>query len=634
MKTFNKEQSIFTGLIAVAIGIGAASFIFFVLYYIKIQHLRIFKAFAEAVSNYRFGAWTQSLLSSAVTPEIRAVAFISLLAGIVIAVLIPVLLLYKLNMENKTKLYGDARFATPADLRKSQSVSWGDDGGKGIVVGKYKGKLLRYVLPDFVSLSAGTRAGKGAAIVIPNLLEWMGSMLVLDLKQECYNITSLFRQMVLKNKIFLVNPFDDKSHGFNALHYIDLGTNSGTTDLMGIAEIFYPTDSTEGAEKHFNESSQSLLIALVEALYIFRHPAFNLERTLLENNVPNCFSIGTAVDLFHRIETENIHQLLGGILSSESDGVKRALQDTVLKGVVMDALDKFSVFIRLGDEAKGSVIGTFEKQMKLFSLPPFRRATDRNDFDFRDMRREKMTVYLGILPGEVKIAGTFLNLFFTTAIKMQLAENPDFMPELKHPVLMLADEFPAFGRVNYVKDSAGYIAGYKVQLLTISQSISQHQENYGEKGAETLMYNHSCKIVYTASDMKNANWYAEEIGYITDKSNSKSKQKSSMKVNRGDSVSDAKRHLILPQDIKTLPDSEEIILLKGEPSIKCEKAYYFNSRYFMDKLIALSPTLWDVQNRIGSKNFPTKNDLADALTRGELEAVIDWSAITRPARQA
>lgn len=627
MKTFNKEQSIFTGLISIGIGVMASSFIFFVAYFIRVRHLRFPKALMEAVSNYKFSAWLESLTSSSVNADIKLLAFMSLGAGAVIAVLIPVLLLLKLNAARKNKLYGDARFATAADIRKSASVTLGDDGGKGIVVGMFNNKLLRYIQPDFVSLSAGTRAGKGAAIVIPNLLEWIGSLLVLDLKQECYNITSLFRQKVMGNLIYLVNPFDDKTHGFNALHYVDLSKPDGATDLMGIAEIFYPTDTTTGAEKHFNESAQSILIALTEALYIFRHKELRLERTLLEHNIPNIFSIGTAVDLFHRMETENIHQLLGGLLSSEDTQIKRALGDTVLRGVVMDALDKFAVFIRLGDEAKGSVIGTFEKQMKLFSLPQFRRATDRNDFDFRDMRRTKMTIYLGILPGQVKIAGTFLNLFFTTAIKMQLAENPDFNPELKHNILMLADEFPAFGRVNYVKDSAGYIAGYKLQLLTISQSISQHQENYGDKGAETLMYNHSCKIVYSASDIKNANWYADEIGFITDKSQSDSRSRSSNKVNRGASQSDAKRHLILPQDIKMLPDNEEIILLKGEPSVHCKKAYYFNSRYFMDKLISLSPTLWDVQDKIGKDKFPSKEDLASALTRQELEAVIDWKSM-------
>jgi type IV secretion system protein VirD4 len=609
MKLFTKEQAIFTAGLTLAASWVAGNFFFFVGYYSVLKGLKPLKAIMQSFSQWRFGALWDGLTHAGVGEEIRTLAIFALLCGAAASLLLPVALLVALNSKAKSKIYGDAKFATLVDVRRSKSVTWGVDGGKGIVIGKFKGKLLRYVNPDFVSISAGTRAGKGAAIVVPNLLEWIGSMLVLDLKQECFNITSKFRQLVLGNKIFLVNPFSDKTHGFNALYYIDLDTNEGSVDLMGVAEIFYPTDSTSGAEKHFNESAQSLLIALVKALFVFIGYDKN---TLRNSNVPDVFSIGSAVDLFHRMELESVVTALKNIHAT--------IGDPVTKGVILDAVDKFSTFITLGDEAKGSVIGTFEKQMKLFSLPQFRAATDRNDFDFRNMRREKMTIYLGILPKEVKIAGTFLNLFFTTAIKIQLSENPDFDPSLKHNVLMLADEFPAFGAVNYVKDSAGYIAGYKVQLLTISQSISQHQENYGEKGAESLMYNHPCKIVYATSDMKNAEYYANEIGYITGTSHSKNKSNSKGAVSRGDAESETRSHLILPQDIKTLADSEEIILLRGENSIRCDKAYYFNDRYFMDKLISLSPRLQEIQKKIGKSKFPSKEQLAEALTKGELEA--------------
>lgn len=611
MKLFTKEQAFFTAGVTLVIGWVVGNFLFFVGYYSFLKGLRPVKAVLQSFSQWRLGALWDGLTHASVNDEIRILAVSALLCGIAIAILIPIALLVALNGKIKSKVYGDAKFATLQDIQRSKSVTWGIDGGKGIVIGKFKGKLLRYVNPDFVSISAGTRAGKGAAIVVPNLLEWIGSMLVLDLKQECFNITSKFREKVLGNKIFLINPFSEKTHGFNALYYIDLDTNDGSVDLMGVAEIFYPTSNTSGAEKHFNESAQSLLVALVKSLFVFiRHD----KRTLKESNVGDIFSIGTAVDLFHRMEMENIVKTLQAIY----DG----LNDEITKHVTMDAIDKLSTFITLGDEAKGSVIGTFEKQMKLYSLPQFRAATDRNDFDFRNMRREKMTIYLGVLPKEVMIAGTFLNLFFTTAIKIQLSENPDFDPSLKHNVLMLADEFPAFGAVNYVKDSAGYIAGYLVQLLTISQSISQHQENYGEKGAESLMYNHPCKIVYATSDMKNAEYYANEIGYITESSHSKSKNNSKGAISRGESESETKRHLILPQEIKTLADSEEIVLLRGENSIRCDKAYYFNDRYFMDKLISLSPTLQEIQKKIGSTKFPSKQQLAEALTKGELEATV------------
>ncbi|WP_158380147.1 type IV secretory system conjugative DNA transfer family protein [Candidatus Williamhamiltonella defendens] len=65
-------------------------------------------------------------------------------------------------------------------------------------------------------------AGKGAGIVIPNLLDFKDSIVVLDTKQECYNINSRYGQKVLKQKVFFLDPFSRKPYGFNPLFYVDL----------------------------------------------------------------------------------------------------------------------------------------------------------------------------------------------------------------------------------------------------------------------------------------------------------------------------------------------------------------------------------------------------------------------------
>ena len=108
---------------------------------------------------------------------------------------------------------------------------------------------------------------------------------------------------------------------------------------------------------------------------------------------------------------------------------------------------------------------------------------------FRDLRRKKMTVYLSIAPKDLKIASLILNLFFNCAIRINLSENPDFVPELKYSLLLILDEFPSIGCIPYVKEAAGYIAGYKIQLLTIFQNVSQLNEIYGDQGRKTLLAN-------------------------------------------------------------------------------------------------------------------------------------------------
>lgn len=62
-------------------------------------------------------------------------------------------------------MYGDAKFASESDVRRSKVVTWGDESKGGVIIGRFKGKLIRYIAPDFISMGAGTRAGKGLLLL-------------------------------------------------------------------------------------------------------------------------------------------------------------------------------------------------------------------------------------------------------------------------------------------------------------------------------------------------------------------------------------------------------------------------------------------------------------------------------------
>ncbi|WP_341790147.1 type IV secretory system conjugative DNA transfer family protein [Rickettsia endosymbiont of Polydrusus tereticollis] len=557
------------------------------------------------INNWDFFKIFEIIFENYVPDNIKQQGYKALLIGFGISLIIPLLGLMAINRLPKETLYGDAKFATLKDILNSKAVSYGNEKGRGIIVGKFRGKLIRYTKPDFVSLGAGTRSGKGAGVVIPNLLEWQESLIILDIKQECYNITSKYRQDVLKQEVFLFNPFSFNTHQFNPFYYINLDETEGSTDLMGMAEIIYPTDNVTGAEKHFNNSAQSLFIALAKTLWIL------LQKNLIflqEHNIANIFSIGNLFVLYNTVLMNDLTEILEENLSLKK---LNALQIELAK----DGLAKIRSFMLLGDEGKASVMATFEKQLKLFALSVVKNATDDNSFDFRDSRRKKMTIYLSIAPKDLKIASLILNLFFNCAIKINLSENPDFIPELKYSLLLILDEFPAIGNIPYIKEAAGYIAGYKIQLLTIFQNVSQLNEIYEDQGRKTLLANHSCKIVFAPNEQDDAEYFSKEIAYTTTKSTSESRNTNQTYVSQGKSKSEAKRALMLPQELKQLPFEQEIILLNGENPIRCEKALYYNDRFFMDKLISLSSTLQLYTNK---KKLPTKEQLAIALNKGEL----------------
>lgn len=555
MPKFNKVQLIFLGVVMLIATFGIAGLLSYYWYFGTVM---------KVIKHFEWWRIFEILFSPEVPSRVKIAGYKSVGIGFCVSLMCPVIGYALMFKKGDTSLYGDAKFASLKDIQNSNSVSIDPKNTKGIVVGKYQGKLVKYLKPDFVSLGAGTRSGKGASVVIPNLLEWQDSLIVLDIKQECFNITSKYRKEVLKQEVFLFAPFSFKTHKFNPLYYVDLSAPEGSTDLMGIAEILFPTDAISGAEGHFNNVAQSLFIALSKSLWIFqRHNVKFLEEHLL----PSIFSIGNLFEMYSTIS-------IGDISETLTENLELEKLDQSGKMLCKDAIAKLRSFMLLGDEGKASVISTFEKQLKLFSLPVIKNATDDNSFDFKDMRRKKMTIYLSVEPKDVKIASLILNLFFNCAIKVNLSENPDFKPDLKYNLLMILDEFPAIGNISYIKEAAGYIAGYKLQLLTIFQNVSQLNEIYGMQGRKTLLANHSCKIVFAPNEQDDAEYFSNEIAYITTHSVSESRSQGIRTSSHGESASQAKRALMLPQELKQMPFREEIVLLNGENPIKCEKALY------------------------------------------------------------
>lgn len=607
LKLPDKNQTIFIGVVMVLLAyyVGAVAVYFF-------NHrspLYIWNHFDSML------LW-RIMTESSIKTDIRMTAIPSLLTGFAFSLVIPAYVTWELN-KTKLSLYGDAKFASDSDLKKSHLLKWEKENDSDILVGAYKGKYLWYTAPDFVSLGAGTRAGKGAAIGIPNLLVRKNSVVALDPKQELWKITSKVREQLLGNKVYLLDPFNSKSHKFNPLTYIALDEESGAKNLLKLVEILFPSYGLTGAEAHFNNLAGQYFTGLTKLLHYF----INYDEDWLEEfSIKPVFSIGTVVDLYSNIDRENLLQNREEFESNEKLDANALYH-------LKDALTKIREYHETDDEQRSSIDGSFRKKMSLFYLPTVRSCTDGNDFDLRQLRRERITVYVGVNAEDIPIAYDFLNLFFNFVVEVTLRENPDFDPTLTHDCLLFLDEFPSIGYMPIIKKGSGYIAGFKLKLLTIYQNISQLNEIYGIEGAKTLMSAHPCRIIYAVSEQDDAREISEKLGYITTKSKSESKSKSRT-TSTSASESETRRALVLPQELGTLDFSEEFILLKGENPVKAKKALYYLDSYFMDKLMLVSPKLSALTAKMNKTNkifgvkglkYPSKEKM---LSVGELESEV------------
>ena len=161
-------------------------------------------------------------------------------AGIAFIALYVVPLLIASQLSKRTRpLHGDARFARPGEIRQA-----GLHAEKGVIVGQADGDYLVFGGQQFVLLAAPTRSGKGVGVVIPNLLNWPDSVVVLDIKRENFGLTSGFRAQH-GQAVYLFSPFDTefKSHRWNPLDAVNRDPTHRVGDLMAIAATFWPSES-------------------------------------------------------------------------------------------------------------------------------------------------------------------------------------------------------------------------------------------------------------------------------------------------------------------------------------------------------------------------------------------------------
>ena len=502
----------------------------------------------------------------------------------------------KKNHERRN-IFGKASWSNEQTIRKNRLRE-----KKGIIVGKDKNGLLIFGGQEFASVGAPTRSGKGVGVVIPNLLTWEDSCVVLDVKQECFDITSRYRQDKLGQKVFLFDPFSFNTHRYNPLEYLDFSKPDIELQIQALAESLYPAG--KGGKDFFILQAQSVFVAITYLLGVLK------ENSILGSS----FTLTTLAGALQGVKVLDYDE------ESEQFFPKvYPLQETVETVNCMGLLSetiyaKFQSFFAQ-EEAKDQFAGvksSFETPLKVFQDPLFEMATSTNDFDFRNLRKEKMTIYIGITPENISTARPIVNLFFTQLIFENIRQGlPDTNPALKHSVLLLMDEFTSIGYMERYQVAVAYMAGYNLRSLIIYQNRTQLGENpplgYGDKGSETLLENHSCNIIYRPKNPKTAEDISKRIGNLTAVNRNHSHNKG------GSSISDnnTQRALLLPQEIMDLKDDEEIIFCNSA-KIKCKKAFFYSDPFFIDRLKSVSPTL----NALGKK-MPTKSELELAYQRRE-----------------
>ena len=467
--------------------------------------------------------------------------------------------------QKRRELHGSARFASAIEVRDAGLL-----GGQGIIVGKYRDRFLTLPGKQSVMLSAPTRSGKGVGVVVPNLLAWQDSAVVVDIKSENWAITAGFRA-AHGQAVYAWAPFaeDGRSHRWNPLSAIRLADRHVVGDTLAIAQVLYPTDvKGSGTEGFFNDTARNLFLGL--ALYLVETP--ELPRTIGE------------ILRQSSGQGQPIKQHLQGLMQRRMEGC--AHQRGPLSDACVDALMRF---LSTSDNTLSSILATLNAPLTVFSDPLVDAATSGDDFSVADVRRQRMTVYVCIPPNRLADARVLLNLFFAQLINLNTAELPEHNPALKHQCLVLLDEFTALGRINILNAAVGYLAGYNLRLVTVIQAVSQLESVYGQHDARTFATNHALQVLYAPREQRDANEYSEMLGTFTQQEKSRGRSSSSGAKGGGSSQStnesSQRRALLLPQEFKELGVDREVLILENCKPILADKIRYYTDPVFMARLM-------------------------------------------------
>ena len=466
---------------------------------------------------------------------------------------------YKL-LTRERSLYGDAKFASTAEIK---AAGFFESKNNSLIIGKIGKNYLYYAGQQFAILAAPTRSGKGVGIVVPNLLTYKESVVVLDIKQENFNLTSGFRKQY-GHEVFLFNPFaeDGKTHRWNPLTYITSDVRGRVSDIMSIALMLYPVGA-DGKDQFWKGQAQNVFLALVLYLLEQRDHQIGL-------GCPDFLLKPVCVGAVLQLSTSE-----GSPLVEHLTGLS---QMTFLS---QEAKMAFSSLLSNNEETFASIMGTFKEPLLPWLNPVVNAATSGDDFLLTDVRKKRMTVYIGILPNKIADAKLIVNLFFSQLINENTRQLPQENPALQHQCLLLLDEFTSLGRVEIIAKSLSYIAGYNLRLFPIIQSVAQLDSTYGKDDSRTMLTNHALQILFTPRAQSDANDYSEMLGYVSMEKTSRSYSREKSR-----SINEEKRALMLPQELKSMSIDSEIVIFEGMSSpVMCSKLKYYNDKNFTSRLL-------------------------------------------------
>lgn len=489
----------------------------------------------------------------AYAPDIFAEGGIIAASGGFIAIAVAIgMSVWRAREAKNAETYGSARWAEKGEVKAAGLL-----GADGVVLGRYERAYLRHDGPEHVLCFAPTRSGKGVGLVVPSLLTWPGSAIVHDIKGENWQLTAGFRAR--HGRVLLFDPTNPKSSAYNPLLEVRRGEWE-VRDVQNIADILVDPEGSLEKRNHWEKTSHALLVgAILHVLYA------EDDKTL------------AGVAAFLSDPKRPIESTLAAMMKTSHLG--DAGPHPVIASAARELLNK-------SDNERSGVLSTAMSFLGLYRDPVVAEVTRRCDWRITDMvgGKRPATLYLVVPPSDINRTKPLIRLILNQ-VGRRLTEDLQAKAG-RHRLLLMLDEFPALGRLDFFESALAFMAGYGLKSFLIAQSLNQIEKAYGPNNS--ILDNCHVRVSFATNDERTAKRVSDALGTATEMKAMKNYAGHRLSPWLGHlmvSRSETARQLLTPGEIMQLPPTDEIVMVAGTPPIRAKKARYYEDIRFKERIL-------------------------------------------------
>ncbi|OLP58919.1 conjugal transfer protein TraG [Xaviernesmea oryzae] len=479
-------------------------------------------------------------------------AFIAASGGFIAVAVAIGMSVWRAREAKKVETYGSARWAGTEEVKAAGLL-----GADGVVLGKLDRDYLRHDGPEHVLCFAPTRSGKGVGLVVPSLLTWPGSAIVHDIKGENWQLTAGFRAR--HGRVLLFDPTNAKSSAYNPLLEVRRGEWE-VRDVQNIADILVDPEGSLEKRNHWEKTSHALLVgAILHVLYA------ETDKTL------------AGVAAFLSDPKRPIESTLAAMMKTAHLG--DAGPHPVIASAARELLNK-------SDNERSGVLSTAMSFLGLYRDPVVAEVTRRCDWRIGDIvtARHPTTLYLVVPPSDINRTKPLIRLILNQ-VGRRLTEDLQAKAG-RHRLLLMLDEFPALGRLDFFESALAFMAGYGLKSFLIAQSLNQIEKAYGANNS--ILDNCHVRVSFATNDERTAKRVSDALGTATEMKAMKNYAGHRLSPWLGHlmvSRSETARPLLTPGEVMQLPPTDEIVMVAGTPPIRAKKARYYEDARFQERIL-------------------------------------------------